>query len=86
MNLDKETIKDLSISDIAQVISLDWKKPYFGAVPYLEAMADIQNIQDNYICDSGYTIVAYFLSNATTWRGDVARLVKEELKRRGKHP
>ena len=31
---------------IAREISIDWKKPYFGAVPYLEAMATLSSIED----------------------------------------
>ena len=59
-----------SIAAIAREIRRDWKAPYFGAVPYL----------DRYLEDSGKSVVMYFLSNATTWKGDVARRVKAELK------
>ena len=65
---------------IAAEISQDWKKPYFGAVPYLQAMSTLDSVEDNYIHDSGKSIVLYFLSNATTWRGETARRVKAELK------
>jgi hypothetical protein len=30
--------------------------------------------------DTGKSVVLYFLSNATSWRGEVARRVKAELK------
>jgi hypothetical protein len=66
--------------EIAKEIRTDWTKPYFGAVPYLSAMGTLDSIEDNYYMDSGKSIVIYFLSNATTWRGDVARRVKKELK------
>lgn len=69
-----------SLSTIAREIRRDWQKPYFGAVPYLEAMSQLDNIADNYYQDSAKSIVLYFLSNAATWRGDVARHVKAELK------
>jgi hypothetical protein len=65
---------------IAAEIRADWKKPYFGAVPYLQAMSTLDSVDDNYIHDSGKSIVLYFLSNATTWRGETARRVKAELK------
>lgn len=65
---------------IAREIREDWTKPYFGAVPYLEAMETLEGINDNYGYDSAHTIIIYFLSNATTWRGDTARRVKAELK------
>ena len=57
-------------------------KVYFGAVPYLEAMLTLNSIIDPYYNDSGTSIVAYFLSNATTWKGQVAREVKVELNKR----
>jgi len=66
--------------EIAAEIRKDWKKVYFGAVPYLDAMQTLNNITDNYYQDSGNSIVLYFLCNASTWRGDTARRVKAELK------
>ena len=72
----------MTLSEIAVEVRRDWVKPYFGAVPYLQAMATLDNISQNYGLDSGKSIVAYFLSNATTWRGETARLVKAELNKR----
>jgi hypothetical protein len=69
-----------SLRVIAQEIRSDWKKVYFGAVPYLDAMSTLDSIEGNYYFDSAKSIVRYFLSNATTWRGDVARRVKAELR------
>lgn len=66
--------------EIAREIEKDWKRPYFGAVPYLEAMGYLNSIEDNFIEDSGKSVVLYFLANANTWRGEVARRVKTELK------
>ena len=68
------------IYEIAREIRKDWKKVYFGAVPYLDAMRDLDKITDAYLYDSGESIVRYFLSNASTRRGDVAKRVKAELK------
>lgn len=65
---------------IAHEIRRDWKNVYFGAVPYLEAMESLESINDSYGADDAKSIVLYFLSNATSWRGDVARRVKKELK------
>jgi hypothetical protein len=70
-----------SISAIARDISRAWPKPYFGAVPYLDAMHSIERITDSYFADSAKSVVLYFLSNATTWRGDDARRIKAELKK-----
>jgi hypothetical protein len=68
------------ISDIAYEIRRLWPKPYFGAVPYLNAMFSLGSVKDNYGADSGTTIVLYFLANAGTWRGPDARRIKAELK------
>jgi hypothetical protein len=77
-------IEDLEVWEIAQVISRDWTRPFFGAVPYLDALRSMSSVDDSYGLDDGRMIVAYFLSNATTWRGPIARIVKAELKRRTK--
>ena len=69
-----------AIKDIAKEIRSDWKKPYFGAVPYLEAMETLNSIEDNYYLGSAESIVLYFLANANTWRGETARRIKAELK------
>ena len=69
-----------AIKDIAKEIRSDWKKPYFGAVPYLEAMETLNSINDDYFFDSGREIVVRFLAFASTWRGETARRIKAELK------
>lgn len=68
-----------NLSSIARIVRTDWKKIYFGAVPYLEAMECINSIHDNYLEDSARSIVNYFLANAQTWRGETAKAVKEKL-------
>jgi len=68
------------IYEIANEIRADWKKPYFGAVPYLEALETLKSASDSYYYDSGKSVILYFLANASTWRGDVAKRVKAELK------
>lgn len=68
-----------TINAIASEIKSDWKKVYFGAVPYLQAMYSLENICDNYGCDSARSIIAYFLGNASTWRGETAKRIKKEL-------
>jgi len=64
---------------IAREIAMNWPKPYFGAVPYLEAMHSLWLISGDYYGDSAESIVRYFLSNATTWKGETARRIKAEL-------
>lgn len=67
--------------EIAREIRKTWPKVWFGAVPYLNAMASLDSMKDNYEADSAHSVVLYFLSNATTWRGDDARRIKAELNR-----
>lgn len=68
-----------SISEIARDIRKDWKKVNYAAVPYLEAMDDLDSIRDNYGSDSGRSIVLYFLNNARSWTGPTAKAIKAEL-------
>lgn len=79
MNIQEQQTRPLY--EIAREIRQDWGgKIYFGAVPYLQAMATLNSIEDNYGMDSGKSIVLYFLANAQTWRGETAKRVKAELK------
>ena len=72
-------MKTRPLYEIANEIRKDWKNVYFGAKPYLDAMKCVNKITDMYIYDTARTIIAYFLSNASTWRGEVAKRVKKEL-------
>lgn len=67
------------LCDIARDIQRDWTRPYFGAVPYIEAMTLLTGVNDMYGADRAEDIVRYFLANARTWRGETARNVKAEL-------
>ena len=69
-----------NLSTIAHEISSDWTKVYFGAVPYLQAMMSLDTVDSKYGYDDGRSIVLYFLANAQSWKGEVARRVKAELK------
>ena len=69
-----------SLSEIAREIRKDWKQVNYAAKPYLDAMSDMDSINDNYGYDSGKSVVLYFLNNAGSWRGEVAKRVKAELK------
>jgi hypothetical protein len=68
------------LSAIAREIRADWLKVNFAAKPYLDAMATINNISDRYYYDTAESVVRYFLSNASTWRGENAKRIKAELK------
>lgn len=68
------------LSTIAREINVDWwGKVYYGAKPYLEAMAHLDKITDRYGVEDGEIIVRYFLANAQSWRGTKAREIKAEL-------
>jgi len=67
------------INEIAREIGSTWTKPYFGAVPYLNAMRTLTTIEDYYGLDTADSIIRYFLGNARTWRGEDARRIKKEL-------
>lgn len=80
----KAELKDLEIQEIASLIRMDWGNVNYAAEPYLDAMSQLKSIDDRYFYDTGKNMVLYFLANAQTWRGEVAREVKAELKARCK--
>ena len=43
-------------------------------------MIYLDSISDPYYADSARSIIAYFLANAGTWKGETARRIKKELK------
>ena len=69
------------VYEIAREIKADWKKVNYAAVPYLNAMESLDSINDNYMYDSGKSVVRYFLGNAGSWRGQKAREIKAELRK-----
>ena len=66
--------------EIARDISKDWKNVNFAAKPYLEALTQLDKITDQFYFDDAKTVVIYFLGNASSWRGPVAKTIKLELK------
>lgn len=80
-----KSVKDMiterarSISQIADEISKDWKPVHYTAQPYLVAMFSLDSMNDKYGVESARNIVAYFLSNASQWRGETAKRIKKEL-------
>lgn len=66
--------------EIAREIRKTWKNVSPYADEYLRAMETLNSIHDNYYFDSAHSVVLYFLSNASTWRGEDARRIKAELK------
>lgn len=68
------------IYEIAQEVEREWTNVNYAARPYLDAMHQITDIADMYYYDTAKSVVLYFLSNATSFRGDAARRIKKELK------
>lgn len=68
------------LCEIAAEIQRVWKRPYFGADPYLIAMRSLTTCNDRYGMEDGRSVVLYFLGNANTFRGPAARRIKAELK------
>ena len=69
-----------SLETISRDIRADWTNVNYAAKPYLDAMRSLGSIDDNFGYDDGRSIVLYFLSNASTWRGPTAKAIKAELK------
>lgn len=67
-------------AEIFAEVQRDWKKPYYGAKPYMEALAQLGSWDSAYYADEARGLGLYFLANAGTWRGEVARRVKAEIK------
>ena len=76
--MNKEQSRPLYV--IAADINKHWPKPYFGAKPYIYAMTALTDMHSMFGAEYANSVVMYFLSNATTWRGEHARRIKAELK------
>ena len=72
-----------TFQQIAKDIKSTWLNVYVGAVPYLEAMLELDTTDPDtmYYNDSAENIALYFLANASTFRGNDAKKLKEELKK-----
>lgn len=77
------TIEKRSIRSIALDIRKDWAKVNYAAKPYLDAMLELDSINDKYGFDNAKSIILYFLSNASSFRGEKAKALKAELKALG---
>ena len=65
---------------IAADIYHNWPRASIHALPYIHAMRHLNTMRDSYGADSATTIITYFLSNATHWRGPEAQRIKAELR------
>lgn len=71
-----------TFADIAKEIKTIWRKPYFGAVPYLDALEKINSTEKDapYLFETAGDLVSYLLANMSTFRGEDAKRIKNELK------
>ena len=72
-----ENLKKMTNLEIFQFIRKDWKNINYGAKPYLDYI-----LQGCWGCDSEKSSIAYFLSNASQYKGETAKMIKQELKKR----
>ena len=77
------SIENRSIRSIALDIRKEWAKVNYAAKPYLDAMMELNCINDKYYNDSAKSVVLYFLSNASSFSGERAKALKAELKALG---
>ena len=75
-------IDNRSLSQIALDIKKDWGVVDKKAEQYLNVMRTLKSIDDKHGFDSGKLIVVQFLFNAQSWRGEVAKATKIELRKR----
>lgn len=72
------------INQIASEIKAIWSKQgkgvNYAAKPYLDALLQLLQPSDKYFAEEGKTIALYFLSNASTFKGEEAKRLKTELK------
>ena len=75
--------------EIAMEVWKDWggKVVCPHARPYLQAMTELTSLNDRYgtspaASDSAKLIVGYFLDLTRSWRGETARRIKAELRKR----
>lgn len=77
-------ISDMTLRELVALIRKNWRPVNYAAIPYLQALSELHSLSDVYIQESGKSLARYFLANAGTWRGPVAKAVKDELKKRTK--
>jgi hypothetical protein len=68
------------IKEVAKDIAHNWTNVCPYAKPYLQAMLHLNKITDKYYLDDASSVIRYFLANANTYRGEMARKHKAELK------
>ena len=68
------------ILEVARDIVAHWPNVNYAAQPYLNAMLSMTTIDKPHGQDDARSVITYFLGNATMFRGEHARRLKQELK------
>ena len=76
----KAKVKVRPLYEICEEIREDWQSMPNYAKEHFKAIECATSIDEMYGFDSVESEVCYFLSSASTWKGEVARRVKLELK------
>lgn len=80
----EKTQEHRPIYEIAAEINKIWSRQgrgvNYAAKPYLDCMQGLNKVSDTYGYDTGKSIVLYFLSNASSFRGADAKRLKAELR------
>lgn len=79
--------RDLGSLDVQQIVALvydDWDDVHPSAATYLNALDvnDCRELADPVGNETADLQLRYFLAHAASWRGETARAVKAELRRR----
>lgn len=76
------TVPTRTLNECAMTIHRECqgKSWYMYAEAYVSAMATLADINQPYYYDSGESVVLYALSNLQSWRGEVAKSVKADLR------
>ena len=72
-------MKARKLYEIAFDIHEDWHRLNFASMPYVKAMMCLESVRDYYGLKSGREIVKRFLATSSTWRGEKAQRIKNEL-------
>lgn len=77
--------KERTLDELGNLMRRSWSRDGQvspAAKPYLDALVSLQTMDDSYGADSASNIITYLLGNSTGWKGETAKFVKNELKRR----
>jgi len=77
----KPETKPETFAGIAREIRREWRRVYFGAIPYLEALETLETSDPSasFFCETAKDTAIGFLANAAGYRGPNAHAHKARL-------